>query len=315
MDLEVTYGHLQLLYMRGLHTRTIYVHVPIFTTSHLEDIKPGWPTGRSADFAAQSCQEILKDDASSSSGYYWIQSYSSPPVQMYCDMTRELRGNTGPWMRVAYVNMKDPTQSCPSGLDYGTTERERFCTRGSSTSNRCRSTYFTVHGVNYTKVCGRALGYQKGSPDAFGPYHFNPSRTIDDVYVEGLSITHGYGPRNHIWTFTAALHEVLTHPYYICPCTNIDNHGDIRVPPFIGEDYYCDTGAPTYYSQSSFYRNDPLWDGKGCGLRDTCCDRQGNQPWFCKTLDEPTTDTIEVRVCGWHSGADTNFQQLELYVQ
>ena len=36
--------------------------------------------------------------------------------------------------------------------------------------------------------------------------HSNP--TINDYYVDGVSLTHG-NPRQHIWTFTSALHEVV----------------------------------------------------------------------------------------------------------
>ena len=34
--------------------------------------------------------------------------------------------------------------------------------------------------------------------------------TIDDGYVDGVSITHGNHPRKHIWTLAAALDEVTT---------------------------------------------------------------------------------------------------------
>ena len=48
--------------------------------------------------------------------------------------------------------------------------------------------------------------------------------------------------------------------------------------------------------QFSFYPDDPLWDGAGCGNTSTCC--QFNNPlWFCKQLLELSTDDFELRIC------------------
>ncbi len=41
--------------------------------------------------------------------------------------------------------------------------------------------------------------YLVGSPDAF----HGPMSSIDESYVDGLSITHG-SPRQHVWTFAAS---------------------------------------------------------------------------------------------------------------
>ena len=67
-----------------------------------------------------------------------------------------------------------------------------FC-RAPRDNAGCYSTFFSTNGVSYQHVCGRARGYQKGSPDAFY------TNSIDTYYVDGLSITHG-NPRQHIWT-------------------------------------------------------------------------------------------------------------------
>ena len=71
----------------------------------------------------------------------------------------------------------------------------------------CVSITFPVHGIEYSQVCGRVIGYQDRTPGAFEPYYRDRSITIDDVYVEGVSITHGRSPRQHIWTFAAAAAE------------------------------------------------------------------------------------------------------------
>jgi hypothetical protein len=128
--------------------------------------------------------------------------------------------------------MTDQNQQCPSGL-LSVASPRRSCGRlGSAT---CVSTTFPVNGVEYSRVCGRIIGYQLGDPNAFrdGP------GVIDDLYVEGVSLTHGSSPRKHIWTFAAALHEDSSHVTSTCQCTrtDIDTTGQVTVPPFVGEDY------------------------------------------------------------------------------
>ena len=180
----------------------------------------------------------------------------------------------------------------------------------------CSSASFSVQGVQYTRVCGKIIGYQQKSPDAFWPYRNNRRLTIDDQYVDGISLTHGRNPRKHIWTFAAALHEVITDGrQYICPCTNIHNALTIPIPPYVGSDYFCDTASESFF-QYRFYLNDPLWDGQGCGQLNTCCSFN-NPPWFTKELHSPTSDDIEMRLCAdqRRTDEDITFEVLELYVQ
>ena len=65
------------------------------------------------------------------------------------------------------------------------------------------------------------------------------------------------------------------------------------------------------------YSNDTLWDGQDCnGLKGTCCDSP-NLPWFCKELPQPTTDYLEVRICGNNivSDEDTPIDLVQFYIQ
>ena len=213
-------------------------------------------------------------------------------------------------MRVAELDMTDPTQSCPSGFRLRTSPK-RSCGRPGS---GCVSTTFPVHGVQYSRVCGRVIAYQYSSPDAFALYYHYRHRTIDDLYVDGVSLTHGQNPRKHIWTFAAAVDETQ-HGAGVCPCTKTDATYTGAVPPFIGQDYFCDTGSRNGW-QHILYPDDPLWDGAGCGSTSSCCSFN-NPPWFCKQLPQPTTDDIELRLCG-NQGTDdegTPIEIIELYVQ
>ena len=105
----------------------------------------------------------------------------------------------------------------------------------------CYSATFNLHGIWYRRVCGKIIGYQQGSPDEFVPYNDNRHLTIDEYYVDGISLTHGHNPRKHIlWTFTAAIHERITvYPQYLCPCTNINNPVSLPIPPYVGGEYFC----------------------------------------------------------------------------
>ena len=66
---------------------------------------------------------------------------------------------------------------------------------------------YSVQGVQYSRVCGKVIGYQCEAPDAF-IYYTESKATIDEEYVDGVSITHGpSGSCTHIWTFAAAQSE------------------------------------------------------------------------------------------------------------
>ena len=93
-------------------------------------------------------------------------------------------------------------------------------------------------------------------------------------------------------------------------------HVSIRVyAPFIGNDYFCDTGSETD-GGTDFYGDDPLWDGQGCGPNNECC-TFNNPPWFCKQLPQTTSDDLELRICANQptNNEDVPIEYIELYVQ
>ena len=269
--------------------------------------------GFSPSNPAHSCKEIYDRNTSSPSGYYWLQSSSEKLTRVYCDMERTCGGVQGGWMKVASIDMTDPTNSCPSGLKTLTSPK-RLCAMNINGAG-CSSAYLDVQGVEYSSVCGKIIGYQQKTSDAFWSYYKNRALTIDQNYVDGISLTHG-SPRKHIWTFAAALHEVTSiYPTNLCPCTNIHNHVTIPIPPYVGNDYFCDTASSQRY-EGRFYPNDPLWDGQGCGHLNTCCSFN-NPPWFMKQLPASTHDNIEMRLCAdeGRSNEDIVFETLDIYVQ
>ena len=227
-------------------------------------------------------------------------------------------GCGGPgWRRVAYLNMSDPTQTCPPAWELITTPR-RSCGRPSSAGGRvCNSAMFPTQGIQYSQVCGRIIGYQIGEPGAFILESAGDPQTIDGPYVDGVSLTYE-SPRQHIWTFANALDEYPHFYNHKCPCTNVTEQRTIIIPSYIGSDYFCETGVPPGQSRvnSVFYPDDPLWDGQGCGPTSTCC-TFNNPPWFCKQLPQSTNADLEVRLCSANSPSleNTPIELIEIYAK
>ena len=264
-------------------------------------------TGSSPLCPASSCHSIAEALPSNPSGYYWIQPNSTnASIQVYCDLTKYLCGSRG-WMRVAYLNMSDSRQSCPPNWANVTAGTYRLC--GRSGNNTCFGVNFTTYSVPYYKVCGWVAGYQYSSNDGFKRYGSscgNPC-TIEGPYVDGVSITHGQNPRQHLWSYAAGQ---LTGSY--CPCYNESRSTYANtVPSFVGSNWYC--GAQ---SASGTYYNYPLWLPGTCpGLLSACCSNS-TLPWFFTTLSKNFTDSLEVRLCADEllANEDIRLRNLELYV-
>ena len=91
---------------------------------------------------------------------------------------------------------------------------------------------------------GRIIAYQRGSPDAFANYHYYGT-TIESAYVDGVSLTHGpAGSRQHMWTFAAAIYAENDLTRNTCACLNSQYSWPQQLPPFVGNNYFCDTGNP-----------------------------------------------------------------------
>ena len=252
-----------------------------------------------------SCKEILTNYPATPSGYYLIQPPGASTVQVYCDMENERCGSKG-WTRVAHVDMSN-NKSCPGDLTFISSP---IYTCGGPTSVGCASANFSTHGMSYSQVCGRLRGYQVGTPNAFGPY---PNQASNGIVMDGVLISHGK-TKEHIWAYANANEKVAGDTLnYICPCTDPRYNG--VVPPFIGNDYYCDSAVESGSVIGKFYTT-PLWTGEGCTPPNFCCAHSG-MPWFCKSLPVPTTDYIEIRNC--HdmpaSNEDTVLDLIELYVR
>ena len=106
------------------------------------------------------------------------------------------------------------------------------------------------------------------------------------------------------------------HLQYVCPCNN-DSKGTY-VPDWIGSHYYCESGLPSEQDHYKIlYSNETLWDGQQCGRNEGPCCTNHKMPWFIKTLNETTTEDIELRLCGSQSSnnEDTPVDVSEVYIQ
>ena len=235
--------------------------------------------------------------------------------QNLADLPTYSCGGSGGWRRVGYLDMTDPSQSCPSGLALKTySPGSRTCGRATDTPG-CSSTFYNTGGSQYSRVCGRVRGYQFGATGAFRATAYRGAG-FDSNYVDGVSLTHRQsGSRTHIWTFAAGLAGIyngrdLDH---YCRCVNAAAPSS---PSFVGNDYFCESAHHSSWVRFHhvFYPDNPLWDGQNC--TSSCC-QFNNPPYFTKTLPAPTDDNIELRICTRLSGRDVDvpIDQVELYVE
>ena len=94
---------------------------------------------------------------------------------------------------MAYLNMSDPSQRCPSTWSEYNSLGVRACRRQPSPGAGSCSGVFFSSTKEYSKVCGKVIGYQLETTDAFTDPNAQIHRgvTIDGSYVDGVSITHG----------------------------------------------------------------------------------------------------------------------------
>ena len=220
----------------------------------------------------------------------------------------------GFWYQLVSINMSTSDSQCPDGWVEENQGDVRACGRG-SVNGTCQSAFLnTNREMEYTKVCGRAVGYQYGNPDAF---RFASERTIDDPYVDGLSITYGF-PRQHIWTYAAAVREGPINGANIdsnCPCAS---YAGFPAPSYLGDNWYCESGNPDEFNPwpPDILTNDALWDGENC--EGTCCGNGKSPPWFSVELPAPTNNYIEARICADEPSdgyEDIFIEILEIYIQ
>ena len=212
------------------------------------------------------------------SGYYWVRSSNGSSVRVYCDMTKSCGNITGGLTRVAILNNETRRQLCTD--DFTTTNENTRCVRFTENPG-CSNIVFPEMNIPYSNICGTVQGFWFGTPDGFtGSQRL--SSTINDNYVDGISLTYGTSTKTHIWTFIAD--EVGSNQN--CP---------FQVPQYVGNDYSC------------------LNPEFSCTSNSSSC----YSPFF-RMLQQPVTQDIELRLCrDQHRGNDYEgifLGNVEIYV-
>ena len=110
-----------------------------------------WQTN-SENEPAESCKAVFANDSNAPSGYYWIKVSSGSPIRVYCKMDATCGNLTGGWMRVAYMDMRNSSHQCPSGLTLTTrsSDPRRVCDVTSFSYTSCPNNTHCKKGLIYT---------------------------------------------------------------------------------------------------------------------------------------------------------------------
>ena len=213
--------------------------------------------------------------------------------QYYSSLQTQINCGLGLWYRLIFLNMSDPSQECPpTWREY--TDGVRACGRPVNGTGSCAA-ILHLTGQTYSRVCGRLIGYQYKTPDAFRQYN-----NMNDIDLDGINITRG-AQHDHIWSYVAGHTRDRQSD---CPCSSNNTSSP---PRSISNRYYCESGSPS--------SNHLLWDSQQC--EGTCRNGANSPPWFSVKLPSPTIDAIEVNICCDQrtNDEDVLVELIEIYVQ
>jgi hypothetical protein len=157
-----------------------------------------------------------RDAGRNDNGIYLV---GDPAVPRRCEMT--IAG--GGWTNA--LDLDSLREPCPRG--WQETAMPRLCVHGVVPSTMTTASITAKAPLaSYDQVMVSVIGFQYGTTDGFGT---SPSLTIDDAYVDGLSITTAETPRRHIASYAVGLREDASRGGgLLCPCL-----GGQPPPPFV----------------------------------------------------------------------------------
>ena len=224
-----------------------------------------------------SCAALLSAQPGSTSGEYTIVDASGTPRVVYCDMTRSCGGVTGGWTRIAYLNMKDSSETCPLALStHSFSSGVRACIAAEADTGTCSHVVYPST-ISYSKVCGSIQSYYGESLDAFNDFGRGPDVPLSGNYVDGVSLTQ-HGVTDHIWTLAA------NRCGFDCGV----------VPSYVENNYFCDAGIE---SSVNLGDDDLMWDGV-CGTATSHCSGCDSGPWFSRDDLVQSDSDITMRFVG-----------------
>lgn len=239
-----------------------------------------------------SCAGVLARNPAATTGSYDISPDGNARIPAYCEMDLF----DGGWTRVIDLDVArgDP---CPG--EWIADGGPGVCSRHDDTVSTAT---FPVPVAVYDEVLARARGRQFGTTDSFG------NVGIDEIYVDGLSLTAGVaGQRQHVATFAVGLTSTAgLEPQNMCPCAGTD------VAPAFVTTYLCDTAGVDYPDR--VWLPGLLWDDDAS---DEMCALAPAPRWQHRSLPEPTSAPIEARLmCDQpRTNEDVGVGKLEIYVR
>ena len=221
---------------------------------------------------------------------------------MQCQFFFVIAAGPSKFHHIGSLDIDLPGTSCPSPLHLKTFGSNRLCEK--SIGAGCVSITISAGGQTYQKVRGRVAGYAYNSPDAFRRVGGAVSN-IDDSYVDGVSITHG-NPRKHVWSYALANN---LNSLYTCPAVGEDI---TKQPAFVGSNFICVVANQTVPMGQDKLFDAPMWTTLG-----NCFGDCPDDLTFCVTLDQPTSDDLEVRLCTDQDKFDEDvfIKSFDFYVQ
>ena len=173
--------------------------------------------GKNKIVPANSCKELYTI-VPQSSGYYWVKAFDGSIIQVYCDMSATCGNTTGGLAKIVTINANTWSKYCIGNVNF---EQSNGCFK-KSTMPGCSGFVLTSPNLNFSHICGTVEGSYFGIPDGFAGSGRSSTTTIDDNYVDGISMTYGNtSRRTHLWTFSACEGACTT----------------ARVPEFVGNHY------------------------------------------------------------------------------
>ena len=207
---------------------------------------------------------------------------------------------------IARIDMIKSGSSCPGGLEHVTSPK-LSCRKNISVG--CSQVYFSSHGMSYSKVCGRVIGYQHGSPDAFSPAIY--ARNIDDMYVDDLLLPiiiqgniFGHLQHNQMAIIKITLMDAPALPIIEAKFPTL-----LRMITFVKLE-------PNETYSNRYFTEHKLWDGNGCGTFPNGF-AGTRSSFFIKQLPNSISLDVQLRVCmdEGRDNEDIIIEKLSLLVQ
>ena len=249
------------------------------------------PLNKSSNCTGYSpCLDILYGDPTSTSGYYNYTLSNGSDITVYCDMDGVNCDGEGGWTRIGYID-PNTTSECPPELQLmNNTEFGLICRGAYGGLNNFK---YSSSNTSYSKICGQARAYIYDHGHAFDYW----GARLDSIYVDGISITTGNYTK-HIWTYAVG------GDWFECPCSIYYDYYD-AAPQFVASDYYC--------AHKKYYDSIRIWDEENCGYWNEGCCTSDKLPWFIRSLNENTSDDVEVRMYVGHG--QLLIEKFEIFVK